>query len=114
MKRKNNKNRIFNTLDFSSDTSPSAPSLTSSTTQTVLTTKPRKVTITPTRQISIIFDTSSTIISSASSTTNRSPISKIPITPSTQSQPSPIHTPLVHIPNPDSVAKYINYKPQKP
>ena len=54
------------------------------------------------------------LYSGTSSTINRSPISEIPITPLTQFQPSPIHTPLVHIPNPESVAKCINYNPPKP
>ena len=103
----------FDNLDSSSDTSPSAPSLPSSVSQTVLTTSSRNVTTPPIRSISNSFDTSSTKSYSTSSSNNRPPISEIPITPLTQSQPSPIHTPLVHIPNPESVAKYINYKPQK-
>ena len=32
---------------------------------------------------------------------------------SIQSQPSPIHIPLVHIPHPDSVAIFINYTPHE-
>ena len=32
---------------------------------------------------------------------------------SIQSQPSPIHIPLVHIPHPDSVANFINYTPHE-
>ena len=71
------------------------------------------VTTPPTRPISNIFDTSSTISSSTSSNTNRPPITEIPITPPSRSHSSPIQTPLVHIPNPESVAKYIEYKPQK-
>ena len=33
---------------------------------------------------------------------------EIPVT--TCSQPSPTHTPLVHIPNPESVERYVIYK----
>ena len=33
---------------------------------------------------------------------------EIPIT--TRTQPSPINTPLVHIPNPETVEQYVNYK----
>ena len=95
------------------DTSPSAPSITSSTSQTVLTTHPRNVTTQLTRPISNIFDTSSTKSSSTSSSTNRRPKDEIPITPPSHSHSSPIQTPLVHIPNPDSVTKCTDYKPQK-
>ena len=101
--------KTHDTNPSSSDTFPSAPNLTSSAFQTVLTPQPRSVTIPPTRPISNTFDTSSTINSSTSSTSNQPPVSEIPMTPSTQSQPSLIHTPLVHIPNPESVARYINY-----
>ena len=111
--KKNKKHQNLNNLDSSSDTSPTAPSLTRSTSQTVITTPPRKVTLPPTGPISNIFDTSSTRSSSTSSTTNRPPTSELPITSLTQLQPSPIHTPLVHVPNPYSVAKYINNKQQK-
>ena len=45
---------------------------------------------------------------SSSSITSRPPITEIPITP--RSQPSPINTPLVHIPNPESVERYVNFK----
>ena len=99
-------------MDSSSDTSPSAPSLTSSTSQTVSTTHSRNVTTPPTKPISNIFDTFSTKSFCTSSNTNRPPISEIPITPPSQSNSSPIHTPLVHIPNPESFAKYIHYKPK--
>ena len=75
-------------LDSSSDTSPSAPSITSSTSQTVLTTHPRNVTKQLTRPISNIFDTSSAVGSSTSST-NRPPISEIRITPPPHSRSSP-------------------------
>ena len=42
---------------------------------------------------------------SSSSILHRPPITEIPIT--TRTQPSPINTPLVHIPNPE---QYVNYK----
>ena len=67
-------------MDSSSDTSPSAPIITSSNSQTVLTNPPRNVTTQPTSPSSNIFDTSSTI-SSSTSNTNQPPISEIPITP---------------------------------
>ena len=44
----------------------------------------------------------------SSTTTSRPPITEIHITP--RSQPSPTNTPLVHIPNPESVERYVNYK----
>ena len=107
--------KTFDNLDSSSvsDTSPSAPRLTSSTSQTVLKSHSRNVTTPPTRPISNIFDTSSTKSYSTPSETNRPPISEIPIKPPSHSHSSPINTPLVHIPNPESVAKYKNYEPQK-
>ena len=37
----------------------------------------------------------------------------LPISSPMTSQPSPTHTPLVHMPHPDSVEKNINYKPPK-
>ena len=73
----------------------------------------RNVTTPPTRPISNILDTSTTNSYSTPSETNRPPVSEIPITPSSHSHSSLINTPLVHIPNPESVAKYTNYKPQK-
>ena len=45
-----------------------------------------------------------------SSTTNRLPISEIPITSRSHSQPSLTHTPLVHIPHSESVERYVKYK----
>ena len=89
-------------------TSPSAPSLSTSTeSQTTTTTQTRNVTpLSPSkRQRSQITDTSST---SSSTTTNRPPITEIPFT--LRSQPTPINTHLVHIPNPESVERYVNYK----
>ena len=95
-------------MDSSSDTSPSAPSLSTSTeSQTTNTTQTRNVTPIPPskRTSSQITDTSSI---SSSSITSRPPITETPITP--RSQTSPINTPLVHIPNPESVESYVNYK----
>ena len=42
--------------------------------------------------------------------TNRPHISEIPIISCSHSQPSLTHTPLVHIPNPEAVERYVNYK----
>ena len=39
---------------------------------------------------------------------HRPPITEIPI--ATRTQPSPINNPLVHIPNPEFVEQYVNYK----
>ena len=39
---------------------------------------------------------------------HKPPITEIPIT--TRTQPFPINTPLVHIPNPETVEQYVNYK----
>ena len=97
------------TLDSSSNTTPSAPSPSPSTESqtTTTTTQTRKVTaVTPSKRTrSQITDTS---FISSSSITSRPPITEIPITP--RSQTSPIKTPLVHIPNPESVERYVKYK----
>ena len=53
-------------------------------------------------------NTNTTSITS-SNITNRPLITEIPITP--RFQPSPSNTPLVHIPHPDYVEGYGNYKP---
>ena len=45
---------------------------------------------------------------SSSSILHRPPITEIPTT--TRTQPTPINTPLVHIPNPETVEQYVNYK----
>ena len=82
-------------LNSSSDTSPSAPSLSTSTdSQITTTTQTRNVSlVTPSKNTrSQITDTSSI---SSSSITSRSPIIEIPFNP--RSQPSPFNTPLVHI-----------------
>ena len=50
-------------------------------------------------------DTSSV---SSSSITSTPPITEIPITSCSQTSPS--NTPLVHIPNPGTVERYVNYK----
>ena len=95
-------------LDSSSDTSSFAPSLSTSTESQITTkTQTRDVTpVTPSKRTrSQITDTSSI---SFSSITKRPPIIEISITP--RSQTSPVNTPLVHIPNPESVAQYVNYK----
>ena len=93
---------------FVSDTSSSAPSLSSNTEcQNTTTTQTRNVApLTPSKtsrsQITDISSISSSFI------TIRPPISDIPITP--RSLTLPINTPLVHIPNPDTVERYVNYK----
>ena len=95
-------------LDSSSDTSPSAPSL-SSNTESQITTTSQTRNVTPVkpskRTRSLITDTSSI---SSSSITSRPPINENPITSS--SQTSPTETPLVQIPNPESFERYVNYK----
>ena len=45
---------------------------------------------------------------SSSSLLHRPPITEIPIT--TRTQQTPINTPIVHIPNPESVEQYVIYK----
>ena len=95
-------------LDSSSDTSPSAPSQPSDTDSQITTTsQTRNVNpVTPSKRTrSLITDTSSV---SSSSFTSRPPITEIPIT--TPTQPSPINNLLVHIPNPETVEQYVNYK----
>ena len=96
---------ISKILDSSSDISPSAPSIASTPDSSVSnTTNSRNVTpTTPSkRPRSYVPETSS------SSILHRPPIYEIHIT--TRTQPSPIKTPLVHIPNPETVEQYINYK----
>ena len=95
-------------LDSSSDTSPPAPSLSTNIESRITTTsQTHNVTpVTPSeRTRSLITDTSSV---SSSSITCRPPITEIPIT--SRSQTSPSNTPLVHIPNPESVERYVSYK----
>ena len=95
-------------MDSSSDTFPSAPSLSTSTeSQITTTTQTRNLTsVTPSKRTrSQITDKSS---KSSSSITSRPPITKIPFT--SRSQTSPTNTPLVHMPNPESVERYVYYK----
>ena len=95
-------------LYSSSDISPSASSLSTSTeSQITTTTQTRNVTpVTPSKRTrSQITDSSAISFSSSSS---KPPITEIPIT--FRSQTSPTNTNLVHIPNPESVERYVNYK----
>ena len=97
---------ITRILDSSSDISSSAPSTTSSTeSSTNNTSQTRNVTpVTPSkRPRSYVSEISS------SSILHIPPITEIPIT--TRTQPSPINTPLVHIPNPETVEQYVKCKP---
>ena len=96
---------ISRILDFSSDISPSAPNSISSTDSSTNNTSQthNETPVTPSkRPRSYVSETSS------SSILHRPPISEIPIT--TRTQPSPINTPLVHIPNPETVEQFVNYK----
>ena len=97
-------------LDSSSYTSPSARGLSSDIeSQPNNSPQIRNVTpVTPSKKPrSQITDTSST---TSTSYTSRLPITEIPITSRSQSQQSLTHTPLVHIPNTESVERYVNYK----
>ena len=92
-------------MDSFSDTTSSAPSINSNNgSPTTTTTHTRNVIpVTPSkRPKSYVSETSS------SSILHRPPITEIPIT--TRTQPSPINTPLVHIPNPETVEQYVSYK----
>ena len=92
-------------MDSSSDISPSAPSIPSTPESSISnTTNSRNVTPTtpPKRPRSYVSETSS------SSLLHRPPIIEIPIT--TRTQQTPITTPIVHIPNPETVEQYVNYK----
>ena len=92
-------------LDSPSDISPSAPSSVSSTdSSTTSTSQTNNVTpVTPSkRPRSYVSETSS------SSILNRPPISEIPII--TRTQTTPTTTLLVHIPHPETVEQYVNYK----
>ena len=96
---------ISRILDSPSDISPSAPSILSTPESSISnTTNSRNVTpTTPSkRPRSYVFETSS------SSILHRPPINEIPITTCTQQ--TPINTPIVHIPNPESVEQCVNYK----
>ena len=92
-------------MDSSSDISPSAPSIPSTPESSISnTTNSRNVTpTTPSkRPKSYVSEASS------SSLLHRPPITEIPIT--TRIQQTPINTPIVHIPNPETVEQYVNYK----
>ena len=68
------------------------------------TTHTRNVTpVTPSKRLRSYFSETS-----SSSILHRPPITEIPTT--TRTQPTPINTPLVHIPNPETVEQYVNYK----
>ena len=110
-------------LKSSSETSSSTLSLPTKTSQPVKTTQQlRNVnTLSSKRPSSHILDTSSTtpfsIIFPPISklfTTDRPPMGETHINLSNQSQQSPIHTSLVHIPLTDSVARFIKHTPHKP
>ena len=93
------------TLDSSSDISPSAPSIPSPPESSVSSTT-NSSNVTPTtpskRPRSYISETTS------SSLLHRPPITEIPI--NTRPQQTPINTPIIHIPNPESVEQYVTYK----
>ena len=101
----------FINQDSPSDTSLSAPSLHSNSESQTTTTLTRNVTpeTTSKRQRSQITDTSSVSPTSVSHS-SRPPISEIPITTCSEPQPSPTHTPLIHIANSKSVERFVNYK----
>ena len=92
-------------LDPPSDISPSAPSIPSTPESSVSNTT-NSSNVTPTtpskRPRSYISETSS------SSLLHRPPITEIPI--NTRPQQTPINTPIIHIPNPESVEQYVTYK----
>ena len=94
-------------MDSSSDISPSAPSIPSTPESSISnTTNSRSVTpTTPSKRPSKRSYVSDT---SFSSILHRPPITEIPII--TRTQQTPIITPIVHIPNPETVEQYVNYK----
>ena len=49
-------------------------------------------------------------LSAKTSHTDRPPISEIPNTPRSQTLSVSVHTPLFHLPNPDTVARLVNYR----
>ena len=105
-------NRTTN-LDNLSETSPSAPSISSPSESSVsnTTTTSNVTPVTPSkRPRSHIMTTSPTPCSHITSThISRPPIPEIPYTPRSRSQPS-MHTPIIHIPHPHTVAHLVNYK----
>ena len=95
----------FKNPGSSPDISPSAPSIPSTPESSISnTTNSRNVTrTTPSKRTrSYVSETSS------SSILHRPSINEIPIT--TRTQQTPINTPIVHIPNPETVEHYVNYK----
>ena len=92
-------------MDSSSDISPSAPSIPSTSESSVSNTT-NSSNVTPTtpskRPRSYVSETTS------SSLLHRPPITEIPI--NTRTQQTPINTPIVHVPNPENVEQYVNYK----
>ena len=105
-------NRTTN-LDSSSETSPSAPSISSPCESSVsnTTTNSNVTPVTPSKKPrSHIITTSPTPSSHITSTPiSRPPLPEIPYTPRSRSQPS-IHTPIIHIPHLHTVAHLVNYK----
>ena len=95
----------FKNPGFFSDISPSAPSI-PSTPESSISNSTNSSNVTPTtpskRPRSYVSETTS------SSLLHRPPITEIPIT--TRTQQTPINTPIVHIPNPESLEQYVNYK----
>ena len=102
--------RSYNIIILNSTfgTSPSAPNLPRSESYVSTTSQSSNVTpVTPSKkQRSQLTTTSST---TSSNITNRPPNAEIPII--SNSQTSLINTSLVHIPHPESVERYVNYKP---
>ena len=91
----------------SSETYPSAPPLLpTSDSQTVITTQPRKVTplATSKRRRSQFIDPSCTT-STTSPQTSGPRITELHVAPHSQPQLSPIQTPSVHLPNPETVER---------
>ena len=92
-------------MDSSSDISPSAPSIPSTPESSVSNTTISS-NVTPTTPSkgprSYVSETTS------SSLLHIPHITEIPI--NTRTQQTPINTPIVHIPNPESVGQYVNYK----
>ena len=92
-------------MDSSSDISPSAPSIPSTPESSVSNTT-NSSNVTPTtpskRPRSYVSETT------FSSLLHRPPLTEIP--ENTRTQQTPINTPIVHLPNPESVEQYVNYK----
>ena len=94
--------------DPTSGTSPLVPNIPISESSVSTTSHSSNLTpVTPSKRQRSQLTNTSTI--TYSSITNRPPKTEIPII--TRSQTSPVNTPLVHIPNPEYVERYVNYKP---